>query len=308
MNKKTIVISTLCLVLVVALPAQAIVAGWVQRLIIILQQVTQIGHQTTQIGQFAEKLEKAREQIQMVKDLKDSARDGLNTLLQPFTSLVSGPTALVGDTMNWGNEFRGNPRRAFDAAKRFAQDGRSLREGWHGRLSEADQVSESDILTIYGDLSPEVSEKALEAWKRRREQADTQLVLDHTVSDAAGVLAQMLKETQGSIEKLRQQKNTSATALAQAQVTGLATQGEILTAMAQLQALQAGRQAAQSYEKEIERRQAEAEYLAERRRQKQVADALFRPDLLEAGDDRWRESWRPKIFSGRPDGPIVFGD
>ena len=307
MNKKTILISTLCLVLV-ATPAQAIVAGWVQRLIIILQQVTQIGHQTTQIQQFAEKLDKAREQIEMVKDMKDSVKDGLNALKSEFSSLVSAPTDLVGDAMNWGGEFRGEARKTFDAAKRFAKDGRSLREGWHGRLSEADQVSESDILTIYRDLSPQVAEKALDAWKRRRDQADTQLVLDHTVSDAAAVLAHMLKDTQASIDKLRNQKNTSATALAQAQVTGLATQGEILTAMAQLQALQAGRQAAQSYEKEIERRQAEAEYLAERRRQKQVADALFRPDLLEAGDDRWRESWRPKIFSGRPDGPIVFGD
>ena len=307
MNKKTILISILCLVLV-AVPAHAFVAAAVQRAIMIIQQVTQIGHQATQIRQFKDKLDKIREQVDMVKDLKDSTLGVIGELKAEFTTLFSAPTDLVGDTMTWGHEFTGEARRTFDAAKRFAKDGRSLREGWHGRLSEADQVSESYILTIYRDLSPQVAEKALDAWKRRRDQADTQLVLDHTVSDAAAVLAQMLKETRGSIDKLRNQKNTSATALAQAQVTGLATQGEILTAMAQLQALQAGRQAAQSYEKEIERRQAEAEYLAEQRRQQEVADNLFRPDLIEADNERWREAWRPKIFSGRPEGPIVFGD
>ena len=34
---------------------------------------------------------------------------------------------------------------------------------------------------------------------------------------------------------------------------------------------------------------------------------IFHPDAIEAGDKRWRESWRPKIFSGRPEGPLVFG-
>ena len=307
MTRTKIVIFTLCFVLV-TIPAHAFVAAYVQRAIMILQQVSQLTQGTTQIRQFKEKLDKAREQIQMVKDLKDSARDGLNALKGEFTSLVSAPTDLVGDTMNWGTDFRGEARRTFDAARDFGRNGRSLREGWRGRLSDADQVNESDILRIYRDLPPEVAQRALEAWKRRRQQADSQLVHDHTVSDSAAALTKMLKETQASLDKLRNQKNSSATALGQATVTGIATQGELLTALAQLQAWQAARETAKSYEKEIQRRLSEAERLAQQRREKEASDALFRPNVIDARNEAWRQAWRPKVFSGRPDGPMAFGE
>ena len=244
--------------LVLAAPAHGFVAAWVQRAIMIVQQVTQIGKQVEQIKQFQEKLDTAKEQIEMVKDLKESARDGLNALTEPFRDLISAPADLVSDTMTWGGEFTGDARRTFDAARDFGRNARSLREGWSGRLSAADQVGESDVLSIYTSASPELARRALDAWKRRRAQADSQLVHDHTVADAAAALADALKEAQGSVEKLRNQKNTSATALAQAQVTGLATQGEILTAMAQLQAWQAARETARSYQEEVERRRQES--------------------------------------------------
>ena len=307
MTRTKIAIFILCFILL-ATPAQAVVAGWVQRAIIILQQITQIGHQTTQIQQFADKLNKAREQIQMVKDLKDSARDGLNALTSEFTSLVSVPTDLVGDTMNWGGAFRGEARLTFDAARDFGRNARSLREGWRGRLSAADQVNESDILKISRDLQPQVAQRALETWKRQRHTADTQLVHDHTVADSAAALTKMLKETQVSLDKLRNQKNSSATALGQATVTGIATQGELLTALAQLQAWQAARETAQSYQKEIQRRLLEAESLAQQLREKEASNALFRPNLIDARNEAWRQAWRPKIFSGRPDGPVVFAE
>lgn len=305
MTRTKIAILTLCFVLV-AVPAHAFVAAAIQRAVMIVQQITQIGHQVKQIEQFRQKLNKAREQIQMVKDLKDSARDGLNALKSEFTSLVSLPTDLVGDVMNWGGEFRGEARRTFDAARDFGRNSRSLREGWRGRLSAADQVRESDILRISRDLPPEVAQTALEVWKRQRQIADTQLVHDHTVADSAAALTKMLKETQASLDKLRNQKNSSATALGQATVTGIATQGELLTALAQLQAWQAARETAKSYEKEIQRRLLEAESLAHQRREKEAADALFRPDVIDANNEAWREAWRPKIFSGRPEGPVVF--
>ena len=295
MNKKKIVILTLCLVLVAA-PAYGFVAAWIQRAIIIAQQVTQIGNEVDQIKQFTEKLEKAKEQIEMVKDLKDSVRDGLNALTEPFTSLVSTPTELVADTMSWGSEFTGDARRTFDAARDFGRNARSLREGWRSRLSEADQVGEADILDIYRNLPPELAQKSLDAWKRRRQEADSQLVHDHTVADAAAALAKMLKETQSSIDKLRNQKNTSATGLAQAQVTGLATQGEILTALAQLEAWQAARETATSYAEEVKRRNQEAESVARWR-----GDAARHAEIqamFDANAARDREALRPKIIQG----------
>ena len=277
MRSKKIAIFTLCFVLV-APPAYGFVAAAVQRAIMILQQVTQIGHQTTQVRQFKDKLDKIREQVDMVKDLKDSTLGELAALKDEFTSLVSAPTELVGDTMSWGSEFRGEARQAFEAARGFGRDGRSLRESWRGMLSEVDQVSESDILEIYRDLSPEDSQRALEAWRRQRQEADTQLVLDHTVADAAAALAKTLKDAQSSIDKLRNQKNKSDTALAQAQVTGIATHGEVLLSLAQLQAWQAARETAKSYQKEVARRLQLAKHLAERQAAAEEMDRM---------DDGW---------------------
>ena len=32
------------------------------------------------------------------------------------------------------------------------------------------------------------------------------------------------------------------------------------------------------------------------------------PEAIKKDNEAWREAWRPRIFSGRPDGPLVFGD
>ena len=259
-SKKTIIFA-LCLVLVAA-PAYGFVAAWVQRVIIIAQQITQIGNQVEQIKSFQAKLDKIREQVDLVKDLKNSAMDGLNALKGEFSNLVSRPVDLVGDTMNWGGQYTGEARRTFDAARDFGRNARSLRDGWRNRLNAADQVTEADILALFDTLPPGPADKAKEAWRQKRASSDTALIMDHTVSDAAAALTQTLKDSQASIAKLRNQTNKSATALAQAQVTGLATQGEVLTAVAQLQAWQAARETAKHYQQELERRRRESDTLA----------------------------------------------
>ena len=279
--KKTLIICVVVASLFVADPAHGFVAAYVQRVIMILQQVTQIGKATEQIRQFRDKLDKMREQVDMVKDLKDSTLGELGALKDEFTSLFSKPTELVGDTMSWGGEFRGEARDAFDAARSFGRDARSLRESWRGKLSEADKVRESDILELYRNLSPEDSQKALESWRRQRQEADTQLVLDHTVADAAAALAKTLKDAQTSIDKLRNQTNKSEKALAQAQVTGIATQGEVLMSLAQLQAWQAARETAKSYQEEVERRRREAEQIAKEKKDAAETDKIY---------DEWKGS------------------
>jgi len=279
--KKTLIICIVVASLLVAQPAYGVVAGWVQRAIMIVQQVTQIGKATEQIRQFNDKLDKMREQVDMVKDLKDSTLGELGALKAEFTNLFSEPTELVGDTMSWGSEFRGEAREAFDAARSFGRDARSLRESWRTKLADADQVRESDILELYRNLSPEDSQKALESWRRQRQEADTQLVLDHTVADAAAALAKTLQDAQGSIDKLRNQKNKSEKALAQAQVTGIATQGEVLLSLAQLQAWQAARETAKSYQEEVERRRQEAEHIAKEKKDAAETDKIY---------DEWKGS------------------
>ena len=279
--KKTLIICVVAAALLVAAPAYGFVAAYIQRVIMIAQQVTQIGKATEQIRQFKDKLDKMREQIDMVKDLKDSTLGELGALKAEFSNLFSTPTELVGDTMSWGGEFKGEARQAFDAARSFGRDARSLRESWRGKLSEANRVRESDILELYRNLSAEDSQKALESWRRQRQEADTQLVLDHTVADAAAALAKTLKDAQASIDKLRNQTNKSEKALAQAQVTGIATQGEVLLSLAQLQAWQAARETAKSYQEEVERRRREAEQIAKERKDAAETDKIY---------DEWKGS------------------
>ena len=74
-----------------------------------------------------------------------------------------------------------------------------------------------------------------------------------------------------SHERLRDNINTSNTALAQSQVTGAVTQGHLTAAMAQLMAYQAAKEAAEGYEREITRREA----LAQRVATHQQADLVY---------------------------------
>ena len=117
--KKTLIICVVVAGLFVATPAHGFVAAYIQRAIMIFQQVTQIGKATEQIKQFKAKLDKIREQVDMVKDLKDSTLGELGALKDEFTSLVSKPTEMVGDTMGWGSEFKGEspvrPSTPFEA-------------------------------------------------------------------------------------------------------------------------------------------------------------------------------------------------
>ena len=296
MNKKTIVILTLCLVLV-ATPAHGFVAAWIQRAIMIVQQVTQISNQVEQIKQFQTKLDKIREQVTMVTDVKDSALGVIGGLKQEFTTLFSAPSDLVGDVMdNWGGEFQGEARQVFDAARSMARSGRSIREGWDGLLRQADQVTEHDILDVARDLPPAVRDRLINDWRNRRSTADKVLVHDHAVAEAAAALSRMLQESQDTIERLRNQREKGEAALGQATVTGIAAQGELLTAMAQLQAFLAARETAKSYEKEIQRRLSDAEYVAQQRRKQEASKTLFDSYLLTERDAEWREFWRKPLW------------
>ena len=47
--------------------------------------------------------------------------------------------------------------------------------------------------------------------------------------------------------------------------------------------------------------------LKQQRREQELYETTFHPDSLKADREKSREAWRPKIFSGRPEGPLVFG-
>ena len=97
-------------------------------------------------------------------------------------------------------------------------------------------------------------------------------------SDAAKNLMVAAKEAVSSYEGLRNNTNTSNTALQQAMVAGTVTQGNLTAAMAQLMVYQASQESAKEYEQEIARREELARFV-EAEREAQIAF-----DAQQAGD------------------------
>ena len=134
-------------------------------------------------------------------------------------------------------------------------------------------LSETDILNLFQGSTPEGAERASRAYLAAREGSDKRLVLDHATSEVATNLIVAAKDAVDSYERLRENINTSNTALAQSQVTGAVTQGHLTAAMAQLMAYQAAKEAAEGYESEITRRQALAERVARQQQDKLLYNA-----------------------------------
>ena len=242
-------------VVLVAAPAAAIPvtdpAAIVQRITMMTNQISIITNQLTQIQQFSDKLTEMRDQVQ---HLKNKGMGAYHALTSPFTSLISAKNELVGTGMSWAGQFQGTAGELANTYKELS-DGVSVRGGWDGLLQTADTVTETDLVDIFANLPAEVGSRAGDRFRRQRESADRRRVLDHALADSAAELIESLKATQESLDKVRNQTERSDTALAQANITAIATQGELMAALAQLQAYQSAREAGASYERELARRQ-----------------------------------------------------
>ncbi len=200
--------------------AQMIVNQLLQR----LNEKMQIANQVTQIRQFTEQLTKTREQF---LHMKEAALGQIGALEESFAELVAGPTNLVVDTMQWQTEFTGSARELVGAAKRLAS-GQPLRESWRKILNQY-QTNQADIVELLSHLDPQVAARVSDHYLQDREEADNRRVTTYLVDDSATALIETAASARESLQKLRSNSNVSDTALAQAQVTGLATQGELLS-------------------------------------------------------------------------------
>ena len=183
----------------------------------------------------------------------------------------------------------------------MGETGKSFRESWAQRLADADTVTENDILSLYADFRPEVAARASSGYLAARENGDKRLVLDHATSDVAANLMVAAKAAVELYEGLRNNTNTSNTALAQSQVAGTVTQGNLTAAMAQLMAYQAAKAAAQDYEREIVRRQELARWV-ETHQRAEIAFAAQQAGL-DARHDTLREGLLfriPALYGGPP--------
>ena len=258
----------------------SILAG-IQRAMMISNQITQIYNDTMEKITFDGQL---TEMIGQAAHLKEQALGTVGALTDPFTTLASTPTKFIGIGLSWKNDFTGIAQGVASSVENMGETGKSFRESWSQRLTAADTVSEADILNLYQGSRPEIAARASRGYLAAREEGDKRLVLSHTMSDTASNLMIAAKDAVKSYEGLRNNTNTSNTALAQSQVTGAVTQGHLTAAMAQLMAYQAAKEAAEGYEREIARREA----LAERVASHQQAELVY--DAHKAGLDARRQT------------------
>ena len=258
-------------IVITTTPAHAVfgsILAGIQRAMMISNQVTQIYKDTMAKITFDGQL---TEMIGQAAHLKEQALGTVGALTDPFTKLASLPTKFIGLGLSWKNDFTGIPRTIASSVENMGENGKSFRESWSQRLTTADTVSETDILNLYQSSTPEIAAEASRGFLAAREDSDKRLVLDHATSTVATNLIVAAKDAVDSYERLRDNINTSNTALAQSQVTGAVTQGHLTAAMAQLMAYQAAKEAAEGYEREITRREA----LAQRVATHQQADLVY---------------------------------
>ena len=260
-------------IIVTTTPAHAVfgsILAGIQRAMMISNQVTQIYKDTMAKITFDGQL---TEMIGQAAHLKEQALGTVGALTDPFTKLASLPTKFIGLGLSWKNDFTGIPRGIASSVENMGESGKSFRESWADRLTAADTVSESDILNLFQSSTPEIAAEASRGYLAAREASDKRLVLDHSTSEVAKNLIVAAKDAVESYERLRDNINTSNTALAQSQVTGAVTQGHLTASMAQLMAFQAAKEAAEGYENEITRREALAARVLKQQQAELVYDA-----------------------------------
>ena len=220
--------------------------------------------------------------------LKEQALGTVGTLTQPFTDLASVSPQFIEVGLSWKTDFTGIAEGVASSVENMGDTGKSFRESWKQRLTDADTVSETDILNLFQNSSPEIAARATSGYLAAREEGDKRLVLSHAISDTASNLMIAAKEAVSSYEGLRNNTNTSNTALQQAMVAGTVTQGNLTAAMAQLMVYQASQESAREYEQEIARREELARFVeAEREAQitfdAQQAGIAARVDSMREG-------------------------
>ena len=236
------------------------VAAMAQRVTIIANQGAQIANQIAQLATLNGQLSKLTEQF---SHIKESTLGQVGAITQPFTDLAAVPSELINTGMAWKSDFTGLPGELATAVEQLG-DGTSITTAMRTRLQQADTITETDILTAYADFPPELATKAAENYRIQRERGDQSLVLNYAVSDAAAETTAAIKSAFDAYDGLRNNGNVSPTALQQAQVAGMVTQGQLTAAIAQLQAYQAAQQAAEEMETERRRRERLAQMLADR--------------------------------------------
>ena len=295
----TVLVLLPALIVSMTLPAHAIfgsiIAG-IQRAQMIVNQGLQIYEQ--QIA----KLTMDGQLLQLTDQfghLQDQALGAVGEITDPFTTMASQPTRMIGTALAWKNAFTGSAAEIANGIEAMAS-GTSLTQTWQGRLVAADTVTETEVLNLFAPLGTGRGAAATEAYRAGREQADERLVLSFATSDAATELLRAAEQAATAYQDMAARTNLSNTALQQQLVAGAITEGNLDAAIAQMGAVEAARRNAEELETEIERREALARWVAAQQR----AQATFNAHQagIAAHSDAMREglAWRPLNLYGGP--------
>ena len=252
-------------------------------LVMIANQGTQISNQVQALTRMDSHIAQLTGQFE---HLRDSALGQIGAIADPITDLIAVPTDLLNTARDWHADFTG-PVADMVMAVTALSGGTSFSESWRNVLQQADTVSAADIRTIY-QSGPHAADTAAATFERQRDYADRSVVLSHARADAAASLAATAAEVQGKIDTIAGENNVSDTALQQAVLAGNLSQGQLLAALAQMEAWDASAAAAEAYNAELMRREIEARRLAERAAleaqwaQEQAALALGANERIEA--------------------------
>ena len=228
------------------------VAALAQRVTIIANQGIQIGHAVTGLRRATEQFNKLKQQHD---HLREQALGEIGALTAPLTEIAALPGQLVGAGLTWRDDFTHTDAAGLvDALDLFSNDGTPLTEYWRDRLNAAPAVTEQQVLAAYSTLPVGLAERAAANYRRDAAAGARRTAVNHTVNDAAALATSTVKSALASFAELRGQTNASGTALQQAQVAGLITNGEVTAALAQLLAFQATQETAQALEAEARRR------------------------------------------------------
>lgn len=222
-----------------------------QRIVMMANQVRQITAMVTTVTTLTSQLNELKAQY---AHIKDATLGQVQALTQPFTQLASETTGLVSDGMAWKSEFSGPPGQLATAVSDMGSSGTSLTTTWRTRLQQADTVTQADVTDLFRYETQDLSDRGRESWKKSRERRDDAVVMNQAVADAAELLAEALHPTKDAIDARKTQTNLSDTALAQAQLTTSLSGLNLDTALAQLVAYKAAKEASQALADEEYRR------------------------------------------------------
>ena len=261
------------------------------------QRVTIMANQVTQATTLTEQLTEMRSQLD---HMREAARGEIEALTAPFTELASETTGLVSDGMAWKSQFSGVPGQLANAVTQMGNSGTSLTNTWSTLLQQADVVTEADITALYSNQTSDLSTRGRDSWEKSRERADLDLVLNQALADAAAELAKSLKDAKDALDGLRNQTNVSNTALAQAQLSGSLTQGNLAVAQAQAAAYEANKEAVQALQDEHYRRQMIGAWTTAQQNAQTALQA--RLTAIAADGDAWQQRTLlrvPAFYSGQ---------